>query len=138
MSYSPDTTSRAYKKALRLHNRSKKTPTAETLPILRQQEKIYKQRYPPVSLDGVLDLGATWEDYDEVGHVSNGSTGAIHVEPVGCHSGERPHAKAYRIPDLPGAGALLYFEEMTELWQDSSCYLAFCDRMSSDGLSGPF
>lgn len=102
MSYSPDTSSRAYKKALRLHNKSKKTPAAEVLPALREQEKQYKSRFPPPSLDDALDIRAVWQDPDDAAQVWKGSPDAVRIESIGCLSEERPHAKAYGIPELPG------------------------------------
>jgi len=95
MSASLDITSPAHKKALRLHNKSKRTPAAENLPILRQQEKAFKARFPPPSLSDVLDL--SWNE-DIHGNVWRGTATVAGLHRIQCADANT----AYTIDSLPG------------------------------------
>jgi len=89
-----DLNSPAYKKALRHHLKSKKTPAAEVLPALREQEKAFKAKFPPPSLEDVLDL--SWDDTH--GESWKGLSSAVDVVPIRCQDRKR----AFGIPSLPG------------------------------------
>lgn len=90
-----DINSQAYKKALRHHLKSKKTPAAEVLPVLREQEKVFKAKFPPPSLEDVLDL--SWNEQTH-GTAWKGSPNAVDLVAIKCQDGKR----AFGIPSLPG------------------------------------
>jgi alkylated DNA repair protein alkB homolog 1 len=95
MSASLDVNSPAYKKALRLHKKSKRTPAAESLPVLREQEKAFKARFPPPSLSEVLDL--SWNE-NVHGNAWKGGATIPDLHKVQCLDGKT----AYTIGSLPG------------------------------------
>ena len=95
MSASLDLNSPAYKKALRLHNKSKKTPAAEDLPQLREQEKAFKARFPPPSLSDTLDL--SWDENIH-GNTWKGTGTVTGLEEIKCLDGKT----AYTIDSVPG------------------------------------
>lgn len=90
-----DINSPAYKKALRLHKKSKKTPAADDLPQLREQEKAFKARFPPPSLSEVLDL--SWKESD-FGNLWKGVSSIDGLEEIPCQDGK----VAYIIASAPG------------------------------------
>ncbi|KAG8808584.1 hypothetical protein FRC17_003883, partial [Serendipita sp. 399] len=86
----------AYKKAQRLHKKSKKTPASENLPALREQEKAFKSNFPPPSLEDVIDLSWSPEVH---GNAWKGSIESANLVKVKCHDED---VKAYGISSLPG------------------------------------
>ncbi|PVG04465.1 hypothetical protein CPB86DRAFT_722448 [Serendipita vermifera] len=106
----------AYKKALRLHKKSKKTPAAEDIPALREQEKEYKAKFPPPSLAGALDLSWNSELH---GDAWRGSATVDGLRGVLCrHSA----VKAFGIESIPGFVLLpgfLSIEEQRHLIQEA-------------------
>ncbi|KAG8794419.1 hypothetical protein FRC16_010529 [Serendipita sp. 398] len=88
--------SAAYKKAQKLHKKSKKTQASENLPALREQEKTFKTNFPPPPLDDVIDL--SW-DSELHGNAWKGSKDSTELARIRCHNEE---TKAYGIRSLPG------------------------------------
>ncbi|KAG8861275.1 hypothetical protein FRB91_009186 [Serendipita sp. 411] len=88
--------SAAYKKAQKLHKKSKKTQASENLPALREQEKTFKTNFPPPPLDDVIDL--SW-DSELHGNAWKGSKDSTELARIRCHNKE---TKAYGIRSLPG------------------------------------
>lgn len=84
----------AYKKALRHHLKSSKTAPAEAIPALREQEKCFKTRFPPPSLENVLDI--SWDETHGLGW--KGSQILEALIPFRCEGGKR----AFGFQSLPG------------------------------------
>jgi alkylated DNA repair protein alkB family protein 1 len=99
--------SAAYKKAWKQHRRSAKTPASEDLPHIRCQEKYFKAKFPPPSLERVLDLATRFSDQNQEtdGGLWKGSPVAANVEEISClqaKNGQTPPRQAFHLVDLPG------------------------------------
>jgi alkylated DNA repair protein alkB family protein 1 len=99
--------SAAYKKAWRQHRKSTKTPASEDLPFIRYQEKYFKARFPPPSLERVLDLATRFDDrkHEIDAGVWKGSLVTVNVEEISCleaKGGQKPPRRAFHFVDLPG------------------------------------
>jgi len=97
----------AYKKAWRHHRKSAKTPASEDLPYIRYQEKYFKTKFPPPSLEHVLDLATRFDDrkHEVDTGVWKGSPVAINVEEISClqaDDGQNYPRRAFHFANLPG------------------------------------
>lgn len=97
-----DVNSPAYKKALRLYKKSQKTPAADNLPQLREQEKAFKARFPPPSLSEALDL--SWNEYTH-GNAWKGVSTVDGLEEIQTLDGKG----AYTIKSAPGKNYLYLY-----------------------------
>jgi alkylated DNA repair protein alkB family protein 1 len=109
-----DINSQAYKKALRLHKKSKKTPAAQDIPALREQEKEYKAKFPPPSLSDVLDLSWNSESH---GDAWKGSATVDGLRMIPC---KRAEVKAYAIESIPGMSLIHHIVAPVFVF-DTSC-----------------
>ena len=99
--------SSAYKRAWRQHRKSAKTPTSEDLPYIRYQEKYFKAKFPPPSLEQVLDLATRFDDrkHEVDAGVWKGSPAAVNVEEISClqpKDRQNSPRRAFHLVDLPG------------------------------------
>lgn len=99
--------SAAYKKAWRQHRKSVKTPASEDLPPIRYQEKYFKAKFPPPSLERVLDLATRFDDrkHEVDAGVWKGSPGAVNTEEISClqaKGGQNPLRRAFHSAEVPG------------------------------------
>jgi alkylated DNA repair protein alkB homolog 1 len=99
--------SAAYKKAWRQHKKSAKTPASEDLPYIRHQEKYFKAKFPPPSLERVLDLATRADDrkHEIDAGVWKGSPAAANVEEISClqaKDGQNSPRRAFHLVDLVG------------------------------------
>jgi len=99
--------SAAYKRAWRQHRKSVKTPASEDLPYIRSQEKYFKAKFPPPSLERVLDLATRFDDrkHEINAGVWKGSPLAVNAEEISClqaKGGQNPLRRAFHLADLPG------------------------------------
>lgn len=105
MPHPGETSTLAYKKAARNARKSLRTPANEDLPAIRLQEKHYKSRFPPPSLEGVLDLATRCEERKEEvdAGVWKGSPDACVAGEIHCEHRVDGHVRrAFRFPELPG------------------------------------
>ena len=98
----------AYKKAQRQYLKATKNRPAnisgEWTPF-RAAEKRFKARFPPPDLSSVLDIACA--DDQRAREIDDGrwigSSTAFQTVGLECTSGSRESAKAYTIPQIPGA-----------------------------------
>lgn len=86
-----------YKKRLKQHRKSTKGHQTDesTWTAFRREEKKYKAKYPPPSLDEVLDLAALLDDKDQVGNCS----GSTFIRRLKSKPGQ---PLAFSLDDIPG------------------------------------